>query len=66
MEKNVDCDSTYELVDYIIELDESLKERVSWGDSFRKSWNITIIILLTALVYIYYIYKRDPNTPSNF
>ena len=64
--KYLDSDSVYELIDYNMELDKSLKEQLSWSDRFRKSWNITMIILLTAFVYIYYIYKRDPNTESKF
>lgn len=62
----LDTESNYELIDYDIDLDKSLKEKVNWSDRFRKSWNITMIILLTSFVYIYYIYKRDPKTPSNF
>lgn len=64
--KYLDSDSVYEFIDYNMELDESLKEQLSWSDRFRKSWNITMIILLTSFVYMYYIYKRDPNTESKF
>lgn len=56
----------YDFINYNIDLDKSLKETRSWTDSFRKSWNISIIILLTALVYIYYIFKKDTGKTSKF
>ena len=66
IQEDLESNSNYIFVDYNIDLDQSLKEHVSWVDRFRKSWNITIIILLTSLVYLYYIYKRDNDIPSKF
>jgi hypothetical protein len=56
----------YEIIDYNIDLDSSLKEHTnSLFEYFRKTWNISIIILLTAFFYIYFTFKK-PNTESKF
>lgn len=57
----IDYDINYEIIDYDISLDSSLKENVSIFEYFRKSWNISIIILLTAFFYIYFIFKKSNN-----
>ena len=57
--------NNYEIIDYDINLDLSLKENVSIFEYFRKSWNISIIILLTAFFYIYFTFKK-PNSQSKF
>lgn len=65
MLKNIGYD--WDLIDYNIDLDSSLKEHKSnfSFDYFRKSWNISIIILLTAFFYIYFTFKK-PNKESKF
>lgn len=56
----------YEIIDYNIDLDSSLKEQTNYVfEYFRKTWNISIIILLTALCYIYFTFKKT-NTESKF
>lgn len=57
--------NNYDIIDYNIDLDSSLKENVSLFEYFRKSWNISIIILLTAFFYIYFTFKKT-NTQSKF
>lgn len=53
--------NNYEIIDYNINLDSSLKERYNYSNYFRKSWNISIIILLTAFFYIYFTFKKQNN-----
>ena len=37
-----------------------------WGEYFRKTWNITSIFFVTAVVYLYFVYKRDNKNASKF
>jgi hypothetical protein len=55
----------WEFIDYNMNLDSSLKEKISVFEYFRKSWNITIIILLTAFCYIFFTFKKS-NKQSKF
>jgi hypothetical protein len=56
----------WDIIDYNIDLDSSLKEQTnSLFEYFRKTWNISIIILLTAFCYIYFTFKKT-NTESKF
>jgi hypothetical protein len=67
IDENNNFESTYEIIEYNINSDNSLKETPrTWSEYFRKSWNITIIILLTSFVYMYYIYKKNPDNLSKF
>lgn len=52
----------WDIIDYNIDLDSSLKEHTnSLFEYFRKTWNISIIILLTAFCYIYFTFKKTNN-----
>jgi hypothetical protein len=37
-----------------------------WSAYFRKTWNITTIFFVTAVVYLYFVYKRDNKNVSKF
>ena len=43
----------------------SEKETYSLFEYFRKSWNISLIVILTALCYIYFSFKKT-NKESKF
>lgn len=56
----------WDIIDYNIDLDSSLREQKnSLFEYFRKTWNISIIILLTAFCYIYFTFKKT-KTESKF
>ena len=51
-------DNDYDFIDYDINLDLSLKENSNFlFKYFRKSWNISIIVLLFTFCYIYFTIK---------
>ena len=62
---NSNYESNYEFINYNINLDSSLKETYSLFEYFRKSWNISLIVILTALCYIYFSFKKT-NKESKF
>jgi hypothetical protein len=42
------------------------KPKTSWYDYFRRSWNDSNIIFMLLIVYLYLLYKREPNSHSRF
>lgn len=38
------------------------KIKLSWNEYFKKLYNITLIMLISTIIYIYYVYRKTNNT----
>jgi len=56
----------YILVDFEPPIYTKTKQKTSWYNYFRRTWNDTNIVFMILLVYLYLLYKREPHSSSKF
>jgi hypothetical protein len=40
------------------------KMKLTWNEYFKKLYNISLILLISTIIYFYYVYGKT-NTPNN-
>lgn len=41
------------------------KIKLTWNEYFKKLYNISLIILISTVIYFYYVYGKTNNSNSN-